>query len=305
MKSSRTLATALLAAAGSCAVMPSAPSETSYVRAEDGKLLAFERFGSGDRVLVVPALSFMAEDTPFLAKGRQTIFYDMRGRGRSDRTLANSLEEDIADVDAVRRWFGLERISLLATDYYAVVAAHYAARHPDRVDKLVLVSPVPLAKVPYWDVYERMYNDSRNTEAFRELFIQRREGEKRRDPEAWNATYTRELYRPMFRDPSAVDDMRSNPFPEPNDDPEAAVRRYLSLIRSFGDWSWADVAGEIECPVLVVCGESDPLPTVATEVWAEAIPNARLVKIAGAGRMPWIEARRTFESTVLDFLEGE
>lgn len=296
---------ALLAAAAACASAPSSPSEASYVRAEDGKLLAFERFGESGEALIVPGMSLLIDDARFLAKGRQVIFYDMRGRGRSDATLANSMEEDIADIDAVRRWFGFERISLLATDYNAAVAAHYAARYTGRVDELVLVSPIPLAKNPYWDVYERMYNDSRNSEAFRELYIKRRDGEKRRDPEAWNAAYTKELYRPMFKDPSSVDGMQSNPFPEPNDDPEAVVRRYLSLLRSFGDWAWDDAVSEIDCPVLIVRGGSDPLPAPAAQQWADAIPGARVRTIEGSGRLPWIEARRAFESAVDDFLGAQ
>ena len=51
--------------------------------------------------------------------------------------------DSVADLDAVRAGLGYERIALFAEGYGTKVALDYAAAHPDRVDKLVLDSPVP------------------------------------------------------------------------------------------------------------------------------------------------------------------
>jgi pimeloyl-ACP methyl ester carboxylesterase len=46
----------------------------------------------------------------------------------------------VADLDELREHLGLERMLLLGHSHGGVVAAAYAAAHPDRVDRLVLAS---------------------------------------------------------------------------------------------------------------------------------------------------------------------
>lgn len=60
------------------------------------------------------------------------------GPGRAFYTTADS----VADLDAVRAALGYDRIALFGTSYGTMVALDYAAAHPDRVDRLVLDSPV-------------------------------------------------------------------------------------------------------------------------------------------------------------------
>ncbi|MDQ3205133.1 MAG: alpha/beta hydrolase [Pseudomonadota bacterium] len=47
------------------------------------------------------------------------------------------------DIDAIRRMFGYERVSLFAVSYGTRVAAAFAAAHPGNLDRLVLDSVVP------------------------------------------------------------------------------------------------------------------------------------------------------------------
>jgi pimeloyl-ACP methyl ester carboxylesterase len=65
---------------------------------------------------------------------------DRLGPGRAFYTTLDSVE----DIEAVRRALGLERVSIYAVSYGTRVALAYAARHPERVDRMVLDSAVPL-----------------------------------------------------------------------------------------------------------------------------------------------------------------
>jgi pimeloyl-ACP methyl ester carboxylesterase len=100
------------------------------------------------------------------ARSRDILVMDLRGTGRSGALNCPAIQsgktagiaacaaslgsrrdyytsEDMADdIDAVRSELGVERIALLGVSYGAHVALTYARRHPTRVDRLVLDSPV-------------------------------------------------------------------------------------------------------------------------------------------------------------------
>jgi len=59
----------------------------------------------------------------------------------------------------------------------------------------------------------------------------------------------------------------------------------------------------IDCPTLVIVGESDAIaPAAEMEGIAHAIPNARLVRIPGAGHMAPMEQPAAVSQAMLDFL---
>jgi len=67
------------------------------------------------------------------------ITYDERARGRSKRSADYSFEAAVRDVDAVLAARGVERALVVGWSYGAVVAAHWAARNPQRCLGTVLV----------------------------------------------------------------------------------------------------------------------------------------------------------------------
>ena len=66
------------------------------------------------------------------------IRYDERGHGLSDRGVTDhSLEARVADLEAVADDAGFERFALLAMAQGGPVAIEYAARHPERLTRLI------------------------------------------------------------------------------------------------------------------------------------------------------------------------
>ena len=70
----------------------------------------------------------------------QILFFDHRGQGRSAKGDPEhyTLDENVEDMEALRRHLGLERIIPIGTSYGGMVAMAYAARYPQAVEKLVL-----------------------------------------------------------------------------------------------------------------------------------------------------------------------
>ena len=128
------------------------------VTTEDGCHLWATATGDGPPLLLChggPGVWDMFADVAAMLSDRlRVIRWDQRGCGRSDRRGPYSMARTVADLDAVRRHFGLDRMALLGHSWGAQLALRYALDHPDRVSRLVYVSGVGLG----WDwhpVYKR------------------------------------------------------------------------------------------------------------------------------------------------------
>jgi proline iminopeptidase len=76
-----------------------------------------------------------------LAARLQLIYFDHRGQGRSDPAdpATYTLDENVEDMEALRRHLGLGPIVSIGTSYGGMVAMAHAARYPDAVSHLVLI----------------------------------------------------------------------------------------------------------------------------------------------------------------------
>ncbi len=88
----------------------------------------------GDHTGFKPAMSPLAE-------AMQLVYFDHRGQGRSARgdPARYTLDENVADMEALRQHLGLGPVVSIGTSYGGMVAMAHAARHPGAVAKLILV----------------------------------------------------------------------------------------------------------------------------------------------------------------------
>ncbi len=132
-----------------CAMLGAAPAlaaDTSHFETAPGVSIYYEKYGSGPQAVLIPGRLFMPEMRQLERPGRTLVLYDMRNRGKSGRvedvTQLNVMT-DVADVEALRRHFGFEQVSLVGYSYLGLMVALYARDHPDRVARLVQIGPVP------------------------------------------------------------------------------------------------------------------------------------------------------------------
>ena len=76
-----------------------------------------------------------------LAATMQLVYFDHRGQGRSAKgdPARYTLDENVEDMEALRRHLGLGPIVSIGTSYGGMVAMAHAARYPDAVARLVLI----------------------------------------------------------------------------------------------------------------------------------------------------------------------
>src|SRR5713101_6960350 len=127
-------------------------SEIKYARSGDLNI-AYQRYGAGpDMVIISPLVSNveLAWEQEVYRRAREYIGryvhvleFDKRGIGSSDRfEQAPTLEQRIDDITAVMDAEGIERAHILGVSEGGIMGQLFAALHPERVDRLVLVNSV-------------------------------------------------------------------------------------------------------------------------------------------------------------------
>jgi pimeloyl-ACP methyl ester carboxylesterase len=114
----------------------------------DGTEIGYRVLGDGRPLVCLPggpgrAAEYLG-DLGGVSASHQLVLLDPRGVGLSaDPADPATLRVDllVRDVDALRAHLGLNRIDLLAHSAGAVLATLYAAAHPQRLSRLILVTP--------------------------------------------------------------------------------------------------------------------------------------------------------------------
>lgn len=119
------------------------------IKSKDGTPIYFRTYGSGQPLIVInggPGMNSNGFEN--LAKKLSThykaIIYDQRGTGRSILSKLDSttitMDLMVEDVEAIRKYFKLDKWSVLGHSFGGMVASLYAVKYPERIDKMILSS---------------------------------------------------------------------------------------------------------------------------------------------------------------------
>src|SRR5687767_8603802 len=127
-------------------------SNEGYIVTPDKVKIFYKIVGSGAETVVAVhggpgnSLESIRPDLEPMAKGRRVIYYDQRGQGRSELIKDGKklgVEYHVADLDALRRHFKLEKMTLFGNSWGGLLISLYAVAHPDRVERMILHHPAP------------------------------------------------------------------------------------------------------------------------------------------------------------------
>jgi len=215
---------------------------------------------------------------------------DLPGFGRTGKP--GYLQYTIAEYDHfIERFLDereAERVALVLHDWGAVGLA-FAQRHPERVERLVLINTVPFLPGYSWHRMARI----------------------------WRAPLLGELsmgltYRPTLRRLSREMNATPGPMPEAWLDSvlehfdQGTQRAILRLYRRSPETVLTAAGlelGALQMPALVVWGARDPyIPARFGEAYASALPHAQLLELDDAGHVPWLD-RPDVVDRVVAFLQ--
>jgi class 3 adenylate cyclase/pimeloyl-ACP methyl ester carboxylesterase len=262
---------------------------TRYANA-DGVHIAYQRYGAGPDVVVIPPLVSNVElfwdhelyrrVLEHVSRYVRVLHFDKRGIGASDRFEAiPTLEQRIGDIVAVMNAEGLERASVMGVSEGGVMAQLFAIRHPERVDRLTLLNTSAVGGSPDVSSYTRpsdpQYGLDRTAERLARL------------AETWG------------EDPQYVVDWMM-----PSQGENASFVRWVGRLERLSATP-ADFARQVESLMGIDEAEANPeeiaaptlvghvagdrcMPVAYGRYLAQVIPNATYVEFPGEDHFLWV-----------------
>jgi len=233
--------------------------------------------------------TYLLPDMDRLAASRRLVYYDQRGRGRSRGELRPEdihIDRYVDDLNGVRKHLGVESIDILGHSWGALVAMHYALRHPNRTAHMVLLNSAPASHADLLLMREeRLRRCAAHEEQLREILP----GFARGDPEAV-ARYYRIDFGTTFK---RQEDLARLNLAWTGNAIKAGrlIESHLAqgLIWSEG-YTLLPALAAVRTPTLVIHGDFDFIPVECAGRIAEAIPGARLEVLRDSGHFSYIDA---------------
>ena len=236
---------------------------------------------------------------------RRLVMYDQRGGGRSDRVELTTLTaaRHVEDLEELRRHFGETKVSLIGLSWGSALAAMYAAKYPQHVERIIFLSPMPVAKVPF--VQERLKSvgplPPENVRREEELgkAMERAAGDEL--IRLCKERFAIGLYSRYVADPRSLDRARRC-----LDDVQIRSLGVApnNTVAMLGDWDYRPLLRTLTMPALVIEGAQTTTTLTSPREWAAALPNGRLLLIEAAGHANWLDQPAAFASAVDTFLDG-
>jgi proline iminopeptidase len=269
--------------------------------------LGYETFGAKGTALPIVAInggpglshSYMMQNDLWerIGRNRFVVLYDQRGTGASKRMqngAPQTMDSQVADLDAVRQALGLTKVALLGDSYGGLVAMAYAAAHPEHVSKLILSD----SPGPTWHDIVHLLPD-----VFPDIQEQNAQEEKKlgSETEAAARAGLRNHFRMIFYSPEKRDAYMSRMgdlgF-------EPAVSEAVAKATAELDLT-SKLAG-FQFPTLVINGRYD-MNVAPLTAWrlAHAIPGAKAVFFEQSGHLPSYEEPEKYIEVLESFLNGK
>ena len=277
------------------------------ITTSDGRKLAFRRDGSGQLLLCHPGgpgfSGATLGDLGGLAQDVELLVIDPRGTGASDPPpddRAYRQEDYVADLEELRQELGAEQIDLLGHSHGGFVAMAYAAAHPKRVRRLVLVATAPRFAREY-DERVRALWEASDDPAIAVALDARLKRMARSHEEDDERMRLRMLeLRLYFRRAEGVEWLGGVFGQEP---PNLAALMLFNAETAPQYDNRAELP-LIEAPTLLLSGELDFFGPPANTEMLELVQDARSVVLSDAGHFVWFDDPDRFRAEVTRFLAG-
>jgi proline iminopeptidase len=268
--------------------------------------LRFETFGIRNAALPViavnggPGLShaYMVQNDLWerIARHRLVVFYDQRGTGASKplkEGASQSMDAQVADLEAVRRELKLEKVALVGDSYGGLLSMAYAVAHPEHVAKLVLSD----SPGPSWKSIVHVL-----PEVFPDIEEQNKQEQQKLGAESDAAARAglRNHFRMIFYSPEKRDAYMSKMgdlgF-------EPAVAKAVSMATA--DLDLTAKVREFHFPTLIINGRFDMnvAPLTAWQL-GQMIPGAKVVFFEKSGHLPSYEEPERYIAVLEEFLNS-
>ncbi|HEY2281947.1 MAG TPA: alpha/beta hydrolase [Solirubrobacteraceae bacterium] len=237
------------------------------------------------------------EQLPVFADSHRVIAIDLPGFGHSPMPHERITISGYARLlDGLFGELGIDAATLVGNSMGGFISAELAIAFPERVERLVLVSPAGISSY-------------RNTRGMRALPALHRAERIVAAYTAWMASKSDAVTRhPLLRN-ATLGLVTRHPTRLPAALAAEQLRGagkpgFIQALEANLDYDFRHRLPEIACPTLIVWGDQDRVLTVRdAAVYAELIPGSHKVVYEDTGHMSQIERPDAFNALLRDFLE--
>ena len=283
--------------------------EEGFVTSDQNIQLFYRIIGNGPEKIIIPAGQYLADEFENLASENRTLlFYDQRGRGKSDAVhdrFQLGMNFEVSDLEKIRRQFGFDQISLIGWSYLGAVVARYTIEFPEMVKRVVQICPIPPKKELYWDEFQATLSSRQDIadKIYLEEMLQK--GLDKRDPERYSREYHRINHKAMKFNPDMESKLRSDYYTLANEMPNHVWNFHIPrIIESLSEWDWRSELDSLGMQFLTIHGDYDAIPMEAAKEWTASLPEGHLLVIPDAGHFPWLEQPDQVFPAIDSFLTG-
>ena len=269
----------------------------------DGVSIYYRSVGEGAEAVVIPIAALTSPAFDGLAKGRRVVYYDPRGRGRSELGPLESVsfERAAKDLEELRVHLGLERMALVGFSGSGMEMALYALAHPGRVSRLVQLAPIPPSFRPWGEeasAARQARLDQQQMKEFERLKTEKAPGE------AQCRALQKGMLPAVVAYPERFVEKDFDYCANPNEWPENTGKFYGKLLSTLGSQDVRPLLPGLKFPRLVIHASKDTFPQAGSEAWVRGQAEARLLVIEDAGHAAWRDQPKAVLAAIETFLAG-
>ncbi|BBH70504.1 hydrolase [Actinoplanes sp. OR16] len=230
-----------------------------------------------------------------LGASRRLVVPHLRGVGESaaGRAKAGSYWRQASDLEGLRSHLGLERIALAGHSAGTRLATAYAAQFPDRLERLVLITPPATHLVAVAPDAAELIARRTGEPAFDAAVAASRRGPDLSSEDAFNSWHL--TCAPLGYAAWTAKEQQ-----------HATIGRWsLPAVQAYFSVNppedFAERLGKVTTPVRVIAGAEDCLTGLAPVVaLADVFPNGDVTVIEDCGHYPWVEKPAAFLKAATD-----
>ncbi len=239
-----------------------------------------------------------------LAKsGRQVIFYDQLGGGKSSRPLNNSIwsfELFINELDSIRNHLKLDEVILYGHSWGGMLAAEYlCANDPKGVEKVILASA--MISIPLYRKEVEILKKALPPDVYKTFKKHEKAGTTNSDAyqKAMKVYNSRHIFK--------LDNLPAHLQSPPGSFGTSAYEKLWGPSEAFPNgalknWSRLDDLYKVTIPTLVISGQYDELTPAQAIVTCNNLPNSSIEIITGGTHFAHVEYPDAYLEALTNFI---
>ena len=242
---------------------------------------------------------------PLLEEFSTIVYYEQRGCGRSEAPTDSTnyqLSTLINDLDILRDTLGLDKMILLGYSFGAELSLRYAITHPDRVESLILSSPVELSISNMLVQIQGFYSiGDKKLRNKIEIILQDSTSITDKYFRVWNICSTEIVDKFLFVDQNVAKKNRQlwNESNLPNKGSRFLAKTYFETTKM----DLIETVTNLKIPTLIICGICDKNGGLHTGLsLKQVLPNSVMKIYENSAHFPDMEESVRFANDVKNFI---